>query len=127
MSFIFNLLFANFKSVFCLFSEGFCLKSSINSGLSTFLFSFLSPLFQVLVYIFVTCDLYFCREEELGGFRKEFHIFFVPRKSLLCEKQLKVRHQIGLCNIMLCFVHIEFHCLSWKASPFEPNANSNGI
>jgi len=32
-----------------------------------------------------------CREEESGGhFRKDFHIFFVPRKSLLCEKKLKV-------------------------------------
>jgi hypothetical protein len=27
----------------------------------------------------------------MGGFRKEFHLFFVPRKSFLCEKALKVR------------------------------------
>ncbi|XP_070555122.1 vacuolar protein sorting-associated protein 33A-like [Ptychodera flava] len=29
------------------------------------------------------------KEEKLGGYRKEYHIFFVPRKSLLCEKRLK--------------------------------------
>jgi len=35
------------------------------------------------------CSLH--REEDSGGrFRKDFHIFFVPRKSLLCEKKLKV-------------------------------------
>ena len=34
--------------------------------------------------------LFFDREEESAGFRKEFHIFFVPRKSLLCERKLKV-------------------------------------
>ncbi|PSN50584.1 Vacuolar protein sorting-associated protein 33A [Blattella germanica] len=28
-------------------------------------------------------------EEQSGGYRKEFHLFFVPRKSLLCEKWLK--------------------------------------
>ncbi|CAG2204838.1 VPS33A [Mytilus edulis] len=28
-------------------------------------------------------------EEQKGGFRKEYHIIFVPRKSLLCEKRLK--------------------------------------
>ncbi|XP_060558501.1 vacuolar protein sorting-associated protein 33A-like isoform X2 [Ruditapes philippinarum] len=29
------------------------------------------------------------REDQKGGFRREFHIIFVPRKSLLCEKKLK--------------------------------------
>ncbi|XP_052712538.1 vacuolar protein sorting-associated protein 33A-like isoform X1 [Crassostrea angulata] len=29
------------------------------------------------------------QEEHKGGFRKEYHIIFVPRKSLLCEKKLK--------------------------------------
>nr|XP_002737715.1 PREDICTED: vacuolar protein sorting-associated protein 33A [Saccoglossus kowalevskii] len=30
------------------------------------------------------------KEEELGTYhRKDFHLFFVPRKSLLCEKRLK--------------------------------------
>ncbi|XP_064612161.1 vacuolar protein sorting-associated protein 33A-like [Liolophura sinensis] len=29
------------------------------------------------------------QEEQKGGFRKDFHIIFVPRKSLLCEKRLK--------------------------------------
>ena len=34
--------------------------------------------------------LFFCfREDQKGGFRKEYHIIFVPRKSLLCEKKLK--------------------------------------
>ncbi|KAL5017366.1 hypothetical protein ScPMuIL_006955 [Solemya velum] len=28
-------------------------------------------------------------EDQKGGFRKEFHIIFVPRKSLLCERKLK--------------------------------------
>ncbi|XP_041347888.1 vacuolar protein sorting-associated protein 33A-like [Gigantopelta aegis] len=29
------------------------------------------------------------QEEQKGGFRKEFTLIFVPRKSLLCEKKLK--------------------------------------
>ena len=49
------------------------------------------------VVIFNGCFLVFHREEESAGFRKEFHIFFVPRKSLLCEKKLKVRNTGGTC------------------------------
>lgn len=33
--------------------------------------------------------------EERRGIRKEFHLFFVPRKSLLCEKKLKNRGVFG--------------------------------
>ncbi|XP_071092847.1 vacuolar protein sorting-associated protein 33A-like isoform X1 [Haliotis cracherodii] len=29
------------------------------------------------------------QEEQQGGFRKEYYLVFVPRKSLLCEKKLK--------------------------------------
>ncbi|XP_052800544.1 vacuolar protein sorting-associated protein 33A-like isoform X4 [Mya arenaria] len=29
------------------------------------------------------------KEDTKGGFRKEYHIIFVPRKSLLCERRLK--------------------------------------
>ncbi|XP_052224605.1 vacuolar protein sorting-associated protein 33A-like isoform X2 [Dreissena polymorpha] len=29
------------------------------------------------------------KEDQRGGFRKEYHIIFVPRKSLLCERRLK--------------------------------------
>ncbi|KAG1714266.1 Vacuolar protein sorting-associated protein 33A [Nymphon striatum] len=38
------------------------------------------------------------KEEELGGQRKDFHIFFVPRKSLLCEKRLKELGVYGTFN-----------------------------
>ncbi|XP_049767289.1 vacuolar protein sorting-associated protein 33A [Schistocerca serialis cubense] len=34
-------------------------------------------------------------EEHSGGDRKEFHLFFVPQKSLLCEKWLKNRGVFG--------------------------------
>lgn len=34
-------------------------------------------------------------EERSSGYRKEFHLFFVPRKSLLCEKWLKNRGVFG--------------------------------
>lgn len=30
-------------------------------------------------------------EEMQGRFRKEYHIFFVPQRTLLCEQKLKVR------------------------------------
>jgi hypothetical protein len=41
----------------------------------------------------------FCyREERASGNRKEFHLFFVPRKSLLCEKWLKVGYVSLCCN-----------------------------
>ncbi|XP_021346292.1 vacuolar protein sorting-associated protein 33A-like isoform X1 [Mizuhopecten yessoensis] len=29
------------------------------------------------------------QEEQKGGFRKDYHIIFVPRRSLLCDKKLK--------------------------------------
>lgn len=48
------------------------------------------------------CVCFLCREEETGGhFRKDFHIFFVPRKSLLCEKKLKVS-DVWVFNV--CFL-----------------------
>lgn len=41
----------------------------------------------------------FCyREERASGRKKEFHLFFVPRKSLLCEKWLKVGYISQCCN-----------------------------
>ena len=45
---------------------------------------------RVKSQLFLTLLRMYYREEESGGSRKEFHIFFVPRKSLLCEKRLKV-------------------------------------
>ncbi|KAL4223148.1 Vacuolar protein sorting-associated protein 33A [Mactra antiquata] len=39
-----------------------------------------------LMDLIASCVL---KEENRGGFRREFHIMFVPRKSLLCEKKLK--------------------------------------
>ncbi|XP_033123521.1 vacuolar protein sorting-associated protein 33A-like [Anneissia japonica] len=37
-------------------------------------------------------------EEKVGGFRKEYHIFFVPGKSLLCENKLKELGVYGNLN-----------------------------
>ncbi|KAK2161895.1 hypothetical protein LSH36_108g07122 [Paralvinella palmiformis] len=45
------------------------------------------------------------KEEELGGFRKEFHIFFVPCKSLICERRLK---ELGVHGT---FTNIDEYCL----------------
>ncbi|KAK3088447.1 hypothetical protein FSP39_019326 [Pinctada imbricata] len=38
------------------------------------------------------------QEEHKGGFRKEYHIIFVPRKSLLCERKLKEMGVYGTLN-----------------------------
>lgn len=46
-------------------------------------------------------------EEASGPFHKEFHIFFVPRKSLLCEKRLK---ELGVHG---SFTSIEEYCLDF--------------
>jgi len=46
-----------------------------------------------------------------GHFRKDFYIFFVPRKSLLCEKRLKVSDRV--------FYYWHFYLnLSIRTSPF---------
>lgn len=39
--------------------------------------------------LYLNFTIPFIREEEVPGPRKEFHIFFVPRKTLLCERKLK--------------------------------------
>ena len=39
--------------------------------------------------VFILLPFLYFREDQKGGFRKEYHIIFVPRKSLLCEKKLK--------------------------------------
>ncbi|KAK2193496.1 hypothetical protein NP493_12g08025 [Ridgeia piscesae] len=46
------------------------------------------------------------REEETAGCMKEFHIFFVPRKSMLCEHKLK---ELGVHG---CFTNIDEYCLN---------------
>ncbi|KAI0225757.1 Vacuolar protein sorting-associated protein 33A [Lamellibrachia satsuma] len=46
------------------------------------------------------------REEEAVGCLKEFHIFFVPRKSMLCENKLK---ELGVHG---CFTNIDEYCLN---------------
>ena len=43
-----------------------------------------------------------CSEEQSGLPRKDFHIFFVPRKSFLCEKRLKV----NCCYIFAEYVYV---------------------
>lgn len=43
---------------------------------------------------------FFLSEERTSHPRKEFHLFFVPRKSLLCEKRLKVN--FVLFKIFIC-------------------------
>lgn len=40
-----------------------------------------------------------CREDRSRGIRKEFHLFFVPYKSLLCEKRLKNKGVFGNFSI----------------------------
>ncbi|XP_077995309.1 vacuolar protein sorting-associated protein 33A-like [Glandiceps talaboti] len=46
------------------------------------------------------------KEEELGGYhRKDFHIFFVPRKSLLCERRLK---ELGVYGAL---TNVDEYCL----------------
>lgn len=40
-------------------------------------------------------NIFFFNSEEGNRQRKEFHIFFVPRKSLLCEKKLQNRGVFG--------------------------------
>ncbi|ELT89435.1 hypothetical protein CAPTEDRAFT_101629 [Capitella teleta] len=45
------------------------------------------------------------KEEEMGGFRKDFHLFFVPRKSFLCEKALK---DLGVYGT---FTNVDEFCL----------------
>jgi hypothetical protein len=57
-------------------------------------------------YISLCCECNFTmitcyREERASGYRKEFHLFFVPRKSLLCEKWLKVWHIFPYYNYKL--------------------------
>jgi hypothetical protein len=39
-------------------------------------------------------------EERASGLKKEFHLFFVPRKSLLCEKWLKNRGVFGTFTLI---------------------------
>jgi len=47
-----------------------------------------------------------------GHFRKDFYIFFVPRKSLLCEKRLKVS-DIGFFVLIIFKVYLPV-----RTSPF---------
>ncbi|KAL3857445.1 hypothetical protein ACJMK2_012115 [Sinanodonta woodiana] len=58
------------------------------------------------------------KEDQRGGFRKEYHIIFVPRKSLLCEKKLKESGVHGsLTNIEefnLALVPFDYDVLSME-------------
>ncbi|KAK3587055.1 hypothetical protein CHS0354_014922, partial [Potamilus streckersoni] len=58
------------------------------------------------------------KEDQKGGFRKEYHIIFVPRKSLLCEKKLKESGVHGsLTNIEefnLALVPFDYDVLSME-------------
>ena len=61
-------------------------------------------------------------EETKAGYKKEFHLIFVPRKSLLCEKKLKVKFifffvkKIGVCLCLFVFLLL--------AGMFQSNTNS---
>lgn len=101
----------NFFFILVVIMDSFC-KSFINTSSSILfydwctivckLMEFLSPVMQLWLDIVVFqkernlsltnfwIPYWFFREEHKGGFRKEYHIIFVPRKSLLCEKKLKV-------------------------------------
>ena len=52
----------------------------------------------------------------MGGFRREFHIFFVPRKSLLCERRLK---ELGVYGT---FAHVDEYPLD--IIPFDSDLMS---
>ncbi|XP_064620960.1 vacuolar protein sorting-associated protein 33A-like [Lineus longissimus] len=56
------------------------------------------------------------KEEELGGFRKDYHILFVPRKSLICERRLK---ELAVHN---SFASIDEYCLDFI--PFDADVLS---
>lgn len=50
-----------------------------------------NPMFFVNKFSMPVSLFFSCSEEMKGGYvRKEFYLLFVPRKSLLCEKKLKV-------------------------------------
>lgn len=51
-----------------------------------------------------------CKEDRNKAIRKDFHIFFVPHKSLLCEKSLMNKGVFGNCFIE------EFSC---ELFPFD--------
>lgn len=59
-----------------------------------------------------------CREDRSRGIRKDFHLFFVPRKSLLCEKRLKNKGVFGNFTIE------EFTC---ELFPFDNDLMSMEI
>lgn len=59
-----------------------------------------------------------CREERGKEIKKEFHIFFVPRRSLLCEKRLQNKGVYGNFTIE------EFTC---ELFPFENDLMSMEI
>ena len=50
-------------------------------------------------------------EETKGGYKKEFHLIFVPRKSLLCEKKLKVFLVFGF---LFCLPQSSFQDSVWS-------------
>ena len=62
------------------------------STLEVFLFNFIFVTHFLIDDIMnaISYGLFCYSEERASGFRKEFHLFFVPRKSQLCEKWLKV-------------------------------------
>ena len=56
-------------------------------------------------YVVLMVSCLYREEESAGHFRKDFHIFFVPRKSLLCEKKLKVGGKT-FCFLICLFCEI---------------------
>lgn len=51
-----------------------------------------------------------CKEERSNTLRRDFHIFFVPHRSLLCEKKLMNKGVFGNCSVE------EFSC---ELFPFD--------
>lgn len=59
-----------------------------------------------------------CREDRSRGIRKDFYLFFVPHKSLLCEKRLKNKGVFGNFSVE------EFTC---ELFPFDNDLMSMEI
>ena len=68
-------------------------KEQINKQDKILIFLMVTLPFYLLVILMLSLALLmgFCFSEECrGGYKKDFFLIFVPRKSLLCEKKLKV-------------------------------------
>lgn len=50
--------------------------------------------------LFSVISFFYREEEGSGQFHKDYHIIFVPRKSILCESKLKVRVHSCILSVL---------------------------